>query len=39
MKLKLTFGSQIEMIFDPPFPFFQLLGQLSIFPAWTSKYK
>lgn len=27
------------MIFDPPFPFFQLLGQLSIFPAWTSKYK
>lgn len=27
------------MIFDPPFPFLQLLGQLSIFPTWVSKCK
>lgn len=35
--VKLTFSRQVQMIFDSPFPLFQLLGQLSVFPAWASK--
>lgn len=29
-----TFSSEVQMILDPPLPLFQLLGQLSVLPAW-----
>lgn len=30
----LTFSSEVQMIFDPPFSLLQLLGQLSVLPTW-----
>lgn len=35
VEVGLTFSSEVQMIFDPPLPLFQLLGQLSVLPAWT----
>lgn len=30
----LTFSSEVQVVFDPPLPLLQLLGHLSVLPAW-----